>query len=206
MQIDRIFYPIRTLGFGNRIGIWTVGCEHKCFNCANPELWEADPSRDIPLEMIFDTLIRIYSANPDLDGVTISGGEPFLQSEHLAELVQFIRLEISGDILVYSGFSIEELSARNDAVQDILQNIAVLVDGKYLEELNDNLPLRGSSNQRVLVLNSAYEERYLEHKNGVRTVQNVHYGNGAISFGIPIRGYRESVSTGLKTKGVIARE
>ncbi len=46
MQIDRVLFPITTLGPGNRIGIWTIGCPHKCYNCSNPELWDANVNKD----------------------------------------------------------------------------------------------------------------------------------------------------------------
>lgn len=49
MQIDRILFPVTTLGPGNRLGIWTIGCPHRCFNCSNPELWNDDAEKDISL-------------------------------------------------------------------------------------------------------------------------------------------------------------
>ena len=206
MQIDRIYYPIKTLGFGNRIGLWTIGCEHRCAQCANPELWEMNPASDIPVDDICRALASIRKTHPDLDGVTISGGEPFLQPDKLLELVLFINRQISEDILVYSGFTIEELSSREDSTRQILRNIAVLVDGKYIEALNDNRALRGSANQRVIFLKDGYEERYRSSLNVQRTVQHVYYQGKSIYFGIPLKGWRAAIVTGLKSRGVLAHE
>jgi anaerobic ribonucleoside-triphosphate reductase activating protein len=206
MQIDRIFYPIKTLGFGSRIGIWTVGCVHNCYNCSNPELWDPAPKKNIPLDRIIRILTSIHAEHPSLDGVTISGGEPFLQSADLAELITFIKEKITHDILLYSGFTIDELEMMGSAVQRVLRNIAALVDGRYEDSLNDNRPLRGSSNQRVLVFDKKYAKRYMELQQGERLVQNVFNASRAISFGIPIKDYRDMLSSGLIKKGVIVGE
>jgi anaerobic ribonucleoside-triphosphate reductase activating protein len=87
MQIARVYYPVKTLGYGNRIGIWTVGCKHACQNCSNPELWDDDPSRDVPLETLFRMFDQIKYP---IDGVTISGGDPFEQTAELIVLVQHL--------------------------------------------------------------------------------------------------------------------
>ena len=102
LQIERIFYPIETLGYGKRIGIWTIGCSHGCFNCCNPELWDSNPNKNLSLLQIF-TMLK--SINQPVDGVTISGGDPFQQLEELDELVSFIAAEITDDILIYTGFT-----------------------------------------------------------------------------------------------------
>jgi anaerobic ribonucleoside-triphosphate reductase activating protein len=148
-------------------------------------------------------LTNIFIQYPVLEGVTISGGEPFRQATELAELVRFIRRKIHADILVYSGFSIEELEAMGGSARAVLRSVSALVEGRYVEELNDNLPLRGSANQRILVFNQKYEARYGTLQKVQRRVQNVFCGNGAISFGIPLKGYRESISDGLIKRGII---
>ena len=97
-------------------------------------------------EISTDNLLRlihkISDAHP-VDGFTISGGEPFDQAQDLSELVKEISV-ISDDILIYSGYKLEELRSRNDtSTEYILNNAAVLIDGAYMEELNDNSLLRG---------------------------------------------------------------
>lgn len=156
MQIERVYYPVKTLGYGNRIGIWTVGCRHGCFNCSNPELWDNDPDKDVSEKQI----INMFTSIPgQVDGVTITGGEPFQQAEELLSLVLYLYKELTQDILIYSGYTLEELQQwKNPTVDKVLAHIAVLIDGKYIEELNDNSSLRGSSNQRIHILNKAYTD------------------------------------------------
>ncbi|MDD6914748.1 MAG: 4Fe-4S cluster-binding domain-containing protein, partial [Eubacteriales bacterium] len=52
----RVLFPITTLGPGNRIGIWTIGCPHKCYNCSNPELWDANVNKDINVSDLVSSL------------------------------------------------------------------------------------------------------------------------------------------------------
>ena len=202
MQIARIYYPVKTLGPGNRIGIWTVGCPHRCYKCSNPELWKKDPSKEINLPTIRNTLLHIKTKN-QIDGITISGGEPFLFPEQLCRLVLFIKRDISEDILIYTGFTIDELyGTENPYTITILENIAVLIDGPYLDDLNDDTGLRGSSNQRIIFIDSAYERKYENSMLQKRLVQNVHYNGGVVSFGIPLRNYKERLYAQLQQRGI----
>ncbi|WNS77418.1 4Fe-4S single cluster domain-containing protein [Bacillus sp. DTU_2020_1000418_1_SI_GHA_SEK_038] len=203
MQIERIFYPLETLGYGKRIGIWLVGCPHRCHLCCNPELQAADPTKNIELSAIFsyiESILKKYK----VDGVTISGGDPFAQPKELRQLVKWLQKNSIEDILVYSGYTLAELRAqKNESIDDILFNISVLVDGKYVESLNDNRPLRGSSNQVVHIFNTKYKERYREIIAGEsRPIQNIYYEDNLISFGIPPRDFNKSVCEKLSEKGV----
>lgn len=204
MQIDRIYYPILTLGYGKRIGIWTVGCPHACPGCSNPELWETNPGKEISISSIIRCIGQIQG---DVDGVTISGGEPFEQSRELLELVDYIANYVSKDILIYSGYTIEELRQRScPYTNGILERIAVLIDGKYVEDQNDNMPLRGSANQRIHVLNDAFRERYSALQGGRRRVQTVYYGNHLLAFGIPVKHYRRRFNKQLLERNITVRQ
>ena len=130
MKIARILYPVKNLGPGNRIGIWFSGCRKHCKGCANPELWEDNGIGDISCETVLLAIGRLRSDKyPEIDGVTISGGEPFLQPDALRELIKILLNENIKDILVYSGYQKEELESE---YKDILDDISVLVDGEYI--------------------------------------------------------------------------
>ncbi|GHV57829.1 hypothetical protein FACS1894216_22400 [Synergistales bacterium] len=108
MQIDRIFYPTKTLGYGTRVSIWTIGCPHHCQKCANPELGSPHLERDISTQTVLECISPYF---PKIDGITITGGEPFLQVNDLLELLSAIRGEaFAGDILVYTGYVMSELN------------------------------------------------------------------------------------------------
>ena len=73
MYIARILYPVKVLGPGNRIGIWFVGCHHRCKGCSNPELWKVDEKYFITIDQV-EKLIRTVAAENEIDGFTITGG------------------------------------------------------------------------------------------------------------------------------------
>lgn len=149
MLIDQILYPVETLGPGKRVAIWVVGCTRGCVGCSNPELWGKEDRKSVSPIELFSAIKQISVDNP-VDGFTITGGEPMDQAKELLELVKLLRL-ISSDILVFSGYTHQEL-LKNTTQREILNEIAVLVDGPYIEPLNNALPLRGSSNQNILYL------------------------------------------------------
>ena len=182
MQIDRIYYPVETLGPGKRIGIWTIGCNRGCVNCSNPELWKSDPGRDISIDNILNMIGGINKP----DGITITGGEPFLQVNDLYDLVNGIKNYGIDDILIYSGYTLSELKEMKSAkVISVLDSISVLIDGAYIDSLNDNIGIRGSSNQRINILNNEYMKRYTDCDKGERKSQIVISDNLIMSFGVP---------------------
>ena len=183
MQIDRIYYPVTTLGYGVRIGIWTIGCTHGCHNCSNPELWKPDPSKDISIDRIAACIKKV----PNVDGITITGGDPFLQAEELLNLVSCIRNLGYDDILVYTGYTYEELQEQGGAVKEALGIIGVLIDGLYIDEKNDNKSIRGSSNQRIHIIDHTLDDRYLNVENWERKTQIVMSDNLVQAIGIPIK-------------------
>ena len=184
MNVARILYPVRVLGPGERVGLWLCGCNRGCKGCSNPELWQRKPEFEISTDNLLRLIHKISDAHP-VDGFTISGGEPFDQAQDLSELVKEISV-ISDDILIYSGYKIEELRNRNDtSTEYILNNAAVLIDGAYIEELNDNSFLRGSSNQKIHILNSGYSALYQKYLSETHNqIQNFTTADGIVSVGI----------------------
>ena len=183
MQIDRIYYPVQTLGYGNRIGIWTIGCTHHCENCSNPELWKPNPDKNISLNTVMECVCQVAHA----DGITITGGEPFEQPEELYELVKALKRAGYEDILIYSGYTRKELNQKGALVQGILEETGILVDGLYLNSLNDNKSFRGSSNQNIYILDERLKERYQDAENWERKTQILVKENQIQAIGIPRR-------------------
>ena len=184
MNVARILYPVKVLGPGNRVGIWLCGCSRACKGCSNPELWEQKPEREIsPVEV--RALIQKVASSHMIDGFTISGGEPMDQASSLVELMGLIT-EISDDILIYTGYRIEELKTRCDPATDaILKEASVLIDGAYIEAQNNGSVLRGSFNQRIHVLNKKYQDRYRKYLTEAHNqIQNFTTLDGVVSVGI----------------------
>lgn len=204
----RILYPVRTLGPGERIGIWFCGCSHGCPGCSNPELWRREERFRVTREQLLQ-LVRPIAENNPVDGFTLTGGDPMEQPEELAELLPELR-RISGDILVYTGYTLEELHSMNSpAVESALRSISVLIDGEYVQERNFGLPLRGSDNQRIICLDGGLHEKYEEYLRqeiGSYAVQNFPAVDGTISVGIHRPDYLGELERRLAEKQLIKFE
>ena len=185
MQIDRILYPVTTLGPGERLVIWTVGCSRKCPKCANPELWRKNPDKEINVFALV-SLLKNALEKRIIDGITITGGEPFEQSGDLSLLLPLLK-GITNDVLLYTGYTLEELCnlLTEAEIAVIKRYVAVLIDGAYLNENNDNeCVLRGSSNQNIIYFNRTKTEVYANYLKMGRKVQNVFYNGKMVSVGI----------------------
>lgn len=135
-------------GPGIRFTVFTQGCPHHCEGCHNPQTHDPDGGEDR------DTadLLEKIKANPLLDGVTFSGGEPFMQSEILAYFGREIK-SLGLNIVTYTGFTFEELYCNRDknGWGELLEVTDYLVDGPFILEKKDwKIKFRGSSNQRYI--------------------------------------------------------
>ena len=184
MNLARILYPVQVLGPGNRIGIWLCGCNRACKGCSNPELWVQREELEINVQDVV-SLVRKINESHKVDGFTISGGEPFLQSDELLLLLSYLT-PISTDILIYTGYRLEELRELNSkSINGILDSAAVIIDGAYIEDLNNGSVLRGSSNQQIHILNADYEDLYRMYlTNTQNQIQNFSTTDGVVSVGI----------------------
>lgn len=180
ISLGRMYYPVKALGPGNRVGIWMNGCNRDCIGCISPELKVYDNSKEVTVNEIMQMVRRIESR---IDGFTISGGEPFYNPEALNALVQSLA-GICDDILIFTGYTIEELRAQGkEAVNSALNTCAALIDGPFIKELNDNRGLRGSTNQRCWVFK--HHDKYEGIETTDRILQNIVYGNRVLAIGIP---------------------
>lgn len=157
---------VKTLGPGIRYVIWTQGCIHNCPGCIAEESHSIDSGGYwIEVEEIIEE-IRTNKKN-GIKGVTISGGEPFLQGKALLSLVKKIE-ELGLDIICYSGYTYEKLLNNvQEYAKDILEHIDILIDGKFEKDKNTGSYLRGSDNQRIIHLKNTYkvyEEKMLNSK------------------------------------------
>lgn len=153
-------------GPGIRFTIFTQGCAHHCFNCHNPETWAFDKGKDVDI----DELISKIKRNPLLQGITLSGGDPLYQVNACLELVKKVKeLNSDLDIIIYTGFTFEELAnnfKKNNDLLSLLKLSDILIDGKYEDSLRDlTLRFRGSSNQRIINLKKTFLEEKIVLEN-----------------------------------------
>ncbi|MCX6623226.1 MAG: 4Fe-4S single cluster domain-containing protein [Acidobacteria bacterium] len=182
----------RANGPGVRAVVWFQGCTLGCPGCFNPGTHDAG----LGYEGDVESLAGLILAAPGIEGVSISGGEPFQQPEALAELVGRLR-ETPLSILVFSGYPMEVARARPGG-PEILANTDVLVAGPYRQDLHFGSGLLGSANQRLHLLTGRYRladfvtlpaSEVILHRDGSVTV------TGFRRFG----GIRGAAGTGWQT-------
>lgn len=142
-------------GPGLRLTVFTQGCPHHCPGCHNPQShsFEGGQLRDI------DEILTMAKENPLLDGITLSGGEPFCQPEACAQIAVGAH-KLGLNVWCYTGYSYENLLASKEK-HALLEQVDILVDGPFiLEERSLDIRFRGSKNQRIIdVKNSLLENR-----------------------------------------------
>jgi anaerobic ribonucleoside-triphosphate reductase activating protein len=140
-------------GPGIRAVIWVQGCTLQCLGCFNPDTHDLGIRTLVSVEELTDRILAIAG----IEGITISGGEPFLQAGALAALGSILQRQKLG-IIVFSGFTLEQITQRNDPEWNALVAVTdPLVDGPFIQSLTCNLPLRGSSNQQLHYLSERYK-------------------------------------------------
>ncbi len=146
LNVAEICPATRALGPGQRFVIWVQGCCFNCPGCVSPDWIPQKQATMVNGRQLADYILSI----PNLDGLTVSGGEPMLQAMALSEFFTYLRSLRDISIICYSGFTLEQLRAKSHpAINKVLTQIDVLIDGLYVSELNDNQGWRGSSNQVV---------------------------------------------------------
>jgi anaerobic ribonucleoside-triphosphate reductase activating protein len=140
-------------GPGERFVIWVQGCSLGCPGCFSSSTHGRDGGELMEVQRLAD----VIRATKNIEGITISGGEPFQQANPLAGLTDIVR-GTGLTVMCYTGFSIVELRRqRCDDVERLLANIDVLVDGRFVRSKSSILRWRGSSNQNIHWLTPAYD-------------------------------------------------
>lgn len=147
-------------GEGIGISLFVQGCHFHCKNCFNPETWDFEGGK----EWNDDVKKRFLELanNEHVHRISILGGEPLCEenAETVFELCKEIKtLYPNKKIWVYTGYTWEELIQKH-INKEALNNVDILVDGPYKDELQDfNLMFRGSSNQRVIDVKASIERK-----------------------------------------------
>ena len=137
-----------SLGPGKRFVIWVQGCNKRCKGCIAADAWDTTGGINTDVGDLAEQIIE----QKNIEGITISGGEPFLQQQPLVELVHQIRRMNDLGVIIYTGMKYEEIKDT-----ELAQCADLIIDGEYVEDLNDNKSLRGSSNQNVICLTDRYK-------------------------------------------------
>ncbi|MCL1849444.1 MAG: anaerobic ribonucleoside-triphosphate reductase activating protein [Clostridiales bacterium] len=158
MRIAGVMHESVVDGPGVRFVVFAQGCLHHCKGCHNPETWDPAAGQETTVRAL---LKEIRKSPGSVKGLTLSGGEPFLQPGEMADLARRVH-EMGLDVVTYTGYVLEdlqEMAVPDPDIARLLKETDVLVDGPFVEAFKDiRLRFRGSANQRVFDLKASRTE------------------------------------------------
>lgn len=125
-------------GDGARYVVFVQGCSHHCSGCQNPETWDFDGGT----EMTVEEIAADFKKRRLLDGITLSGGDPFFQQKACVELLKLLP---GVNVWIYTGFEYDEIKNT-----ELAKMADVLVTGLFVQELACDGKMYGSSNQKII--------------------------------------------------------
>jgi anaerobic ribonucleoside-triphosphate reductase activating protein len=186
----------KALGPGLRSVVWVQGCLLHCRECIAPDWIPRRQARLIgPAELAAELL-----SDSAVTGLTLSGGEPMLQAQALAEMVREARSQRDVNVICFSGYQLEELRERPPApgTADLLGQLDVLIDGAYEAAANDDRGLRGSSNQVVHHLTDRLAAAGDDLARGPRTAEIRVRDRSLLLVGVPPQGLARNLDTAAR--------
>ncbi|MDR2763286.1 MAG: radical SAM protein [Planctomycetaceae bacterium] len=190
----------RALGPGCRSVIWFYGCSRSCLGCIADSMNKSNKYESYEPYQLAEWVIN----NQGIEGITLSGGEPFEQpKKSLEQFLKSIRKNSNLSILCYTGNRYEKLIDDIEN-QKILKYIDVLIDGEYQINNDNGQRWRGSENQRFHFLTSRYaaeKDKWLIARE--RQIEIELDLNGSILLsGIPSKDFIENLTTQLDAKNI----
>ena len=149
LNVHTYVVQTRTLGPFLRFAIWVPGCPFHCSECMTPDALPENGGKRI----LISKLVQLIKDTPDIEGLTLTGGEPFAQAGALAKLIHYLKQIKELGIIAYSGYTfnrLQHLAVCQPDIAALLQVLDLLIDGPYVAALNDGGSLRGSSNQQII--------------------------------------------------------
>ncbi|GAA4971142.1 4Fe-4S cluster-binding domain-containing protein [Actinoplanes utahensis] len=201
-------YPVVVLGYGRRAGIWTQGCGIGCAGCVSRDTWDPDPDTEVDVAAVAQWCAGLPA---DVDGITISGGEPFDQPEAFLALLEALHVWRAGrdrevDLLAYSGRSPAVLRARFGAHLALLDAV---IPGRFVAAQAPGLRWRGSANQELIPLSSLGHERYdaeVDRPAGTTRIQVGTDGDRIYHIGVPAPGDLTALEAAMARRGLAYEE
>lgn len=192
LRLHRLAWKVRNLGYGTRLTVWTQGCEIGCPGCCSVD---SHPMTGGSLRTVgqWMTVIRTVLGKDAPDGLTVSGGEPTLQSVAVAKLIYACRRLFPGiDVLLYSGLSWERIEGDFGELSACCD---VVVSEPFMAGVPPVSALHGSGNQKIHLLTALGEERYRDRV----------FGNGSNSLSVTGLTGRKLTAVGIPEGNSIRR-
>ncbi len=207
VEINKAHFPVTVLGPGRRIGLWLQGCSIGCKGCVSMDTWPRDPGKTITVRDLIGWCRQVASTG--LDGVTISGGEPFDQPAALLRLLlglQEWRVQsgMNFDVICFSGYPLKRLRRRHPKILALLDAIIPepFIDGQPTQK-----PWRGSDNQPLVPLSERGRTLYTHDSLvsctvGSKSMQVAVEGGKVWMIGIPERGDMAQLESLCQSRGL----
>lgn len=154
-QIAQLVPATEAEGPGVRFAVWFQGCPLRCPGCCNPEFL---PFHGGEPRTVTDLVAELTHAqnHHGIEGISLLGGEPFAHAPAAVALARFAQ-ERGLSVMIYSGYTLEQIRTLPEPAAELLAHTDVLVDGPYLREQPDTVRRWiGSTNQRVHLLTKRY--------------------------------------------------
>ncbi|MEL6674557.1 MAG: 4Fe-4S single cluster domain-containing protein [Bacteroidota bacterium] len=196
--LNRIQWPVYNLGPGKRMGLWVQGCSLGCKGCINPALWTQEQGQAVPIPQLVHA---IASQEDAIEGITISGGEPFEQYPALMAFCAFLKKRTSLNIYVFSGYRLEELLDKYPD-QIFLKYVDFLMDGRYEGENHDDQNVRGSLNQQLYEIKAGVARPIPPFPTSSKWSLKVEDDQTVFMSGIPRKGELQKIRQALAAQGI----
>lgn len=179
------------LGPFKRYALWVQGCSKRCPGCISPDAQPLDGGYSVEVE----DLVHDILSQPNIEGITISGGEPFLQQDALCELIDSARSQRDFGVILYTGMLYEDIASTA-----LAKRCDLIIDGEYIDDLNDDRSLRGSSNQETICISDRYR-KFLKEYYGCpgRKVEFIQRASAFDMIGIPSKSIAGTFFRGEKS-------
>jgi anaerobic ribonucleoside-triphosphate reductase activating protein len=191
LNVSSYCQPVTTLGPGKRFALWVQGCPFTCSGCISPDYI---PFKDANW-LTVDSLANYIAAIDGIEGITLSGGEPFAQARALALLVKKLRdLRPDLNFICFTGYSIEALKSKHQ--KELLGLLDLVITELFVEELNSEYGLRGSDNQKFIFLSDRLEPFREEIINGKKKTETFILDDRVVQVGVMSdseRAYHKSI-------------
>ncbi|WP_327635065.1 radical SAM protein [Kribbella sp. NBC_00482] len=200
LRVARILAPVTALGPGRRVVLWVQGCAIGCIGCASVDTWDPNGGRDLTVDEVAATLAEQIRSG-ELDGLTITGGEPTSQPDAVATVVGQVRKLVGPvDVLVFSG---RPYAAARRSAPRLVSMADCVVAGPFRQDLPAAGRLVASSNQTVHYRSAAVRDRYERWTAVSSPGLEVTVDQGAVFLvGIPQRGELDEFAGRLHERGV----
>lgn len=183
LRLHNMVLRTKVLGPYVRTAIWFQGCNKRCKGCMSPSSRPLDEGSLVDVDIIINKILN----EKDIEGITISGGEPFLQIDALHYLLKELKAKSNLGVIIYTGFKMEELlNKHDDRINEIFCGLAdLIIDGEYIDTLNDGMALKGSSNQSLNFITQRYKSKESLYKEKHRSTEAIATEKDIFLIGIP---------------------